>query len=208
MLDAGKVVRVGRTEVDVAGERTQVPELVGVSQPDLLLVNDDDLTYGKIRLDERSMATVVERIADIDDRLARALCWSAAWDMTRDGEMAARDYVALALRGVAGESEIGVVQSIQGRLRGALDRFADPAWAPDGWTQLANTGRRRHARRGSRLRSPARVDTHLRLSRENAGAHRGGARHSRRDRAAARAGSRHRAALVAAVGAGGGRRRV
>src|SRR5437867_3004047 len=76
------------------------------------------------------MATVVERIADVDDRLARALCWSAAWDMTRDGEMAARDYVTLALRGVAGESEIGVVQSIQARLRSALDRFADPAWAP------------------------------------------------------------------------------
>jgi len=66
------------------------------------------------------------------------LCWSAAWDMTRDGEMAARDYVTLALRGVAGESEIGVVQSIQARLRSALDRFADPAWAPDGWAQLAN----------------------------------------------------------------------
>ena len=152
-IDDGKVIRVGRTEVDVTGERTQVPELVGVSQPALLLVNDDDLTYGKIRLDERSMATVVERIADIDDRLARALCWSAAWDMTRDGEMAARDYVALALRGVAGESEIGVVQSIQARLRGALDRFADPAWAPHGWAQLANLaeGAMRTAAPGSDL---------------------------------------------------------
>jgi aminopeptidase N len=65
------------------------------------------------------MATVVERIADIADRLARALCcWSAAWDMTRDGEMAARYYVTVALRGIADESEIGVVQSIQSRLRG------------------------------------------------------------------------------------------
>jgi aminopeptidase N len=149
----GKVARVGRTEVDVTGERTPVPELVGVGQPALLLVNDDDLTYGKIRLDERSMTTVVERIADIDDRLARALCWSAAWDMTRDGEVAARDYVALALRGVARESEIGVVQSIHGRLRGALDRFADPAWAPEGWAQLANLaeGAMRTAAPGSDL---------------------------------------------------------
>ncbi len=138
----GKVMRVGRAEVDVTGERTPVPDLVGVVQPALLLVNDDDLTYGKIRLDERSMATVVERIADIDDRLARALCWSAAWDMTRDGEMAARDYVTLALRGVTGESEIGVVQSIHGRLRGALNRFADPAWAPEGWAELANLAER------------------------------------------------------------------
>jgi aminopeptidase N len=149
----GKVARVGRTEVDVTGERTLVPELVGVAQPALLLVNDDDLTYGKIRLDERSMTTVVERIADIDDRLARALCWSAAWDMTRDGEVAARNYVALALRGVARESEIGVVQSIHGRVRGALDRFADPAWAPEGWAQLANLaeGAMRTAAPGSDL---------------------------------------------------------
>ncbi|MDQ6672770.1 MAG: aminopeptidase N, partial [Chloroflexota bacterium] len=150
-VHAGNVIRVGRIELDVTGERTQVPELVGVLQPDLLLVNDDDLTYGKIRLDERSMTTVVERIADIDDGLARALCWSAAWDMTRDGEMAARDYVTLALSGVAGETEIGVVQSIQARLPSVLDRFADPEWAPHGWTQLANlaTGAMRTAAPGS-----------------------------------------------------------
>ncbi len=137
-LREGKISRVGSIELDVGGVRTDVPEMVGVPQPDLLLLNDDDLTYAKIRLDGRSMATLVERISDIDDRLARALCWSAAWDMTRDAEMSARDYVMLALRAVLGETEIGVVQSIQARLRGALDRYADPNWAPDGWVQLAD----------------------------------------------------------------------
>ena len=122
----------------MTGERTEVAEVVGVLQPDLLLVNDDDLTYAKVRLDDRSMATVVERIADIDDGLARALCWSAAWDMTRDAEMPAREYVRLALAGVLRETDIGVVQSIQVRLRGALDRYADPVWAPRGWAQVAD----------------------------------------------------------------------
>ena len=88
-----KLVRTERVELDVTGERTEVPELVGVAQPDLVLVNDDDLTYAKVRLDERSLATVVARVADIDDPLPRTLCWGAAWDMTRDGEMRARDYV-------------------------------------------------------------------------------------------------------------------
>src|SRR5829696_675684 len=92
-VDGEKVVRTGRLEIDVSGGRTEVPELVGVAQPDLLLINDDDLTYGKVRLDARSLATAVERVADVDDSLPRALCWGAAWDMTRDGEMAARDYV-------------------------------------------------------------------------------------------------------------------
>jgi aminopeptidase N len=137
-LQDGKIGRVGQIELDVTGERTDVPELVGIVQPDLLLVNDDDLTYAKLRLDDHSMATVVERLSDIDDRLARTLCWSAAWDMTRDAEMAARAYVTLALRGILGETEIGVVQSIQARMRSALDRYGDPAWAPEGWVQLAD----------------------------------------------------------------------
>ncbi|MFL6131096.1 MAG: aminopeptidase N [Mycobacteriales bacterium] len=136
-IDGDKVVRTGRLELDVSGQRTEVPELVGVAQPDLLLVNDDDLTYGKVRLDARSLATAVQRVADIDDPLPRALCWGAAWDMTRDGEMAARDYVALTLAGIQGETEIGVLQSLQGKLRSALDRYADPAWAPEGWARLA-----------------------------------------------------------------------
>jgi aminopeptidase N len=135
--DGAKLVRTDRFELDVSGARTEVPELVGVAQPDLLLVNDDDLTYGKVRLDERSLATVVARVADIDDPLPRAMCWGAAWDMTRDGEMRARDYVALALAGVTGETEIGVVQSIQGKIRSALANYADPSWAADGWAQLA-----------------------------------------------------------------------
>ncbi|HEY6749459.1 MAG TPA: aminopeptidase N [Mycobacteriales bacterium] len=135
--DGPKLVRTDRVELDVTGERTEVPELVGLAQPDLLLVNDDDLTYGKVRLDERSLATLVARVADIDDPLPRTLCWNAAWDMIRDGEMRARDYVELALAGVTGESEIGVVQSIQGKIRVAIARYADPAWAPTGWERLA-----------------------------------------------------------------------
>jgi aminopeptidase N len=135
--DGTKLVRTERVELDVSGARTEVPELVGVAQPDLLLVNDEDLTYAKVRLDERSLATVVARLGDIDDPLPRTLCWNAAWDMTRDGEMRARDYVALALAGVTRETEIGVVQSIQGKIRSALANYVDPAWAPVGWAQLA-----------------------------------------------------------------------
>ncbi len=132
-----KLVRTERVELDVSGARTEVPELVGVAQPELLLVNDEDLTYAKVRLDERSLATVIARLGDIDDPLPRTLCWGAAWDMTRDGEMRARDYVALALAGVTRETEIGVVQSIQSKIRSALVHYVDPAWAPEGWSRLA-----------------------------------------------------------------------
>ncbi|NLT29193.1 MAG: aminopeptidase N, partial [Propionibacterium sp.] len=82
----GVLTRVHRVELDVAGELTEVADLVGVEQPDLVLLNDDDLTYAKVRLDPRSLDTLVQRIGDLDSALARAVCWAAAWDMCRDGE--------------------------------------------------------------------------------------------------------------------------
>ena len=103
-----------------------------------MLVNDDDLTYAKIRLDERSLRTLVAHVGDFAESLPRALCWAAAWDMTRDAEMPARDYVALVLRGIGGESDIGVVQSLLRQAQAALTQFADPAWAPTGRALLAD----------------------------------------------------------------------
>ncbi|MGZ6826595.1 MAG: ERAP1-like C-terminal domain-containing protein, partial [Mycobacteriales bacterium] len=102
------------------------------------LVNDDDLTYAKIRLDEASLATLVEHVGDFAESLPRALCWAAAWDMTRDAEMPARDYVALVQRGIGGETDIGVVQSLLRQAQSALTLFADPAWAPAGRAALAS----------------------------------------------------------------------
>ncbi|HEX3816539.1 MAG TPA: aminopeptidase N [Mycobacteriales bacterium] len=130
--------RVQRLELDVSGERTEVPELVGAQQPDLVLVNDDDLTYAKLRLDERSLATVTERVGELPDSLPRALVWSAAWDMTRDAEMATRDFLSLVLHGIDAETSIGVVQSLHRQVETALGSYADPAWAATGWTLLAD----------------------------------------------------------------------
>ena len=131
------LVRTTRVELDVDGERTPVPELVGVTAADLVLVNDDDLTYCKLRLDERSLRTLTDRIGEFADSLPRALCWAAAWDMTRDGELAARDYVDLVLSGVDAEDDIGVVQSLLRQVQAAIGSYADPGWAPTGWSMLA-----------------------------------------------------------------------
>jgi aminopeptidase N len=123
----GGLTRRDRIELDVTGERTIVPELDGVQQPDLLLLNDDDLTFAKIRLDERSQATVVDSIGGITDSLARALCWTAATEMLRDAEMPARAYLELVLGGVEAETDISVVQKVLQTARNAIDLYADPA---------------------------------------------------------------------------------
>jgi aminopeptidase N len=133
----GALVRVHREELDVVGARTEVPGLVGRVRPALVLVNDDDLTYAKIRLDERSRATLATSLADLADSLPRALCWASAWDMTRDAEMPAREYVRLVLAGVRRESDIGVVQSLLRLAQSAVASFADPAWAPVGRAEIA-----------------------------------------------------------------------
>ncbi len=150
----GKIRRTFRTEIDVTGELTDVPALTGVTAGDLVLVNDDDLTYCLLELDQRSLATVIADIAAIEDPLARTLCWSAAWQMTRSGAMRARDFISLVLAGVGAESEVSVIQRVLGQGGTALHRYADPAWAEstgnDKWAsgllKLA-----RHAAAGSDL---------------------------------------------------------
>jgi aminopeptidase N len=131
------VVRRERVELDVTGARTDVPQLVGMRQPDVVLLNDDDLTYAKIRLDERSLATVTESIADFRDSLARSLCWSAAWDMTRDGEMSATDYVTLVLRGVGREADSSVTRTLLRLAETAVTLYTAPHNRDDSRVRLA-----------------------------------------------------------------------
>ena len=101
----GKLVRTERVELDVQGAKTLVPELVGKKRPELILLNDDDLTYAKIRLDESSWGAALAKLSSIEDPLARALVWGSAWDATRDGEKSARAFIELVLAHIANESE-------------------------------------------------------------------------------------------------------
>ncbi|MGC9671029.1 aminopeptidase N [Planosporangium sp. 12N6] len=141
-LEDSRLVRREHIEVDIDGARTGIPQFAGRPAADVLLLNDDDLTYAKLRLDERSMATVVDHISGFDNPLARALCWAASWDMARDGELAARDYVRMVVRGLPDEKDINLVTATLGQARSALAFYADEGWAPEGWQQLARTAER------------------------------------------------------------------
>ena len=135
----GKLVRIHREELDVEGPETKVPALVGVSRGDLILVNDDDLTYCSLRLDDRSLQTALTRIADIVEPLPRTLVWSAAWEMTREAELRARDFVSLVLAGAHAETEVGVAQRLLLQAQTALACYAEPTWSREhGWPQFAD----------------------------------------------------------------------
>jgi aminopeptidase N len=114
-------------EIDVVGARTEVAELVGERAPDLVLANYLDLAYAKVRFDERSLATLTDRLRDVSDPLARTICWTALWDMLRDAELAARRYVDIVLNNIDGESDIGVVRDLLTNATSALNVYGDPA---------------------------------------------------------------------------------
>ena len=126
-LDGSKMVRQWRTELDVVGESTPVEAATGKPRPDLLLVNDDDLTYAKTRLDETSLATAVAHLASFTDSLPRALLWGSAWDMTRDAELAPSRYVELVLGNVAAETDSSVLMSLLRQMQSASALYVAPA---------------------------------------------------------------------------------
>jgi aminopeptidase N len=131
------LVRRRRVEADIAGERTEIPALAGERRADLVLVNDDDLTYAKIRLDEASLRTLVTGAGNFADPLPAALCLAAAWDMCRDAELPARDYLSLVLSSIDSIADISVLQSVLAQAATAVRRYADPAWRPAGLERLA-----------------------------------------------------------------------
>ena len=125
--DGSKLSRRRRIELDISGAVTEVTELVGERRPELVLVNDDDLTYAKIRLDDHSLRTVIASISELADPLAAALCWSAAWDMTRDAEMRTRDFLDLVTSGAPSITEMTVLVRLLRSIGLAVRRYSDPA---------------------------------------------------------------------------------
>ncbi|MBF4570996.1 aminopeptidase N [Herbiconiux sp. VKM Ac-1786] len=111
-----KLVRTYRVELDVDGDSTPVPELVGRSRPEIVLLNDDDLAYAKIRLDGYSLDTAIEQLSSIESPLARSLVWGSVWDATRDAETRPRDFVRLVLGNIATETESTTIRTVLNQL--------------------------------------------------------------------------------------------
>ncbi|MET9252480.1 aminopeptidase N [Streptomyces sp. NPDC003717] len=133
----GALERYAAEELDVAGPRTVAGKLAGAEAPDLVLVNDDDLTYCKTRFDETSLATLRAALGDLTDPLARALCWSALWNLTRDALLPAREFIGLVLRFAGRESDIGVLQMLHAWADSALTHYVAADWRETGGRLLA-----------------------------------------------------------------------
>lgn len=126
-LEGDALVRTHRVEVDIDGAASPVPELIGLTRPDLILLNDDDLAYAKIRLDDVSLATAIAHLSAIESPLARSLVWGSAWDATRDAETPASDYVSLVLGNIATETESTTIRTTLSQLLLAVSAYVAPA---------------------------------------------------------------------------------
>ena len=135
---AGKLIRTERVELDVQGAKTEVLELVGKKRPALILLNDDDLTYAKIRLDESSFATALVKLSQIEDPLARALVWGSVWDATRDGETRARDFIKLVLSHIAYETESTTMMTLLRQLLTVTNLFTAQKYRVESQLQVAD----------------------------------------------------------------------
>ena len=147
----GRLERDHRIELDVDGERTEVPELVGLARPALVLLNDDDLAYAKIRLDEQSLQVAIEHLSSIESPLARSLVWGAAWDATRDAETTAGDYVRLVLGNIAPETESTTIRTTLSQLALAAGSYVAPERQQQTTQEAADAlwGLAQHAEAGS-----------------------------------------------------------
>ena len=131
----GSVSRVKQIETDIDGERTEIPELAGIEH-DLAIVNDDDLTYAKMRLAPEHQKFALEHIGEIEDSLARTLIWSSLWESVRDGELAAREFVKLVAAHAAAETHPSVQERLLAQATQAVRQYVDPAWEGEGMDLL------------------------------------------------------------------------
>ncbi len=125
-LTDGELRRTHTVELDVDGASTPVPDLVGVHRGDVVLVNDGDLTYAKVRFDRDSAAALVEHIGALRDPLARAVAWSSFWDSVRDGDIAPQDFLRLALRGLHSETDMAATATVLSQAAVCAGRFMAP----------------------------------------------------------------------------------
>ncbi|MBF0968944.1 MAG: aminopeptidase N, partial [Actinomyces sp.] len=139
LTEEGTLAQVFREELDVNGASTVVEAAAGIARPDFILVNDGDLGYAKVRLDEQSLAFAVANITKFTDSLTRGVVMASAWDMTRDGEMPARDYLNLALTSIPVEDNMSLLMLTLRHIDEAVRTFVAPQARPEA---AEDTGRR------------------------------------------------------------------
>src|SRR5690606_34216292 len=117
-LSDGQLARRDLVELDIIEERTSMSG----ADADLVLINDDDLTYAKARLGTRSLDAVEQALSTLDP-LPRALVWSSLWNATRDGELSVERYLRIVRAHAASEANIGLLSGVVANAAYAIGHY-------------------------------------------------------------------------------------
>ncbi|WP_413756733.1 aminopeptidase N [Streptomyces sp. MMBL 11-3] len=101
-----------RYETDLPQDPSVPAEPRHGTRPALVVPNDLDLTYAKIRLDDLSEETALRGISGVPDALTRAVLWNTLRDMVRDGDLAPTAYLETARAHLPEETDLAVVQGV------------------------------------------------------------------------------------------------
>ncbi|WP_405580301.1 aminopeptidase N [Streptomyces sp. NBC_01190] len=111
------------------------------TRPDVILLNDGDLSYTKVRFDDHSWEAIADTLSTLPDPLSRAVIWRTVRDQVRDARTAPADYLTLVNRQLPAETDPFVVEGVLGFARSVADRFLASALRPAALTALAATSR-------------------------------------------------------------------
>ncbi len=142
VADPERLVERDRITLDIsATSPLERRELTG-PRPDLILLNDGDLSYVKVRFDEHSWETVTDTLGSVPDSLSRAVAWNAARELVRDARVAPADYIELVARHLPGETDPALVEGVLAFARTSVaDHYLAPALRPEALAALGRTSR-------------------------------------------------------------------
>ncbi|MEU9994880.1 aminopeptidase N [Streptomyces sp. NPDC050848] len=139
LVDGRRLVPREHLEIDVP--QTGPLELPG-PRPALVVLNDGDLSYAKVRLDEHSLENALRGLSGIPDALTRAVVWNTLRDMVRDGELEPDAYLATAVAHLPEETDLAIVQGVLAFARTQIaDRYLPLDERPAALAQLTALAR-------------------------------------------------------------------
>ena len=122
----GALVRTHRLPVALETERVDVAEAVGLPAPDLVVVNDEDLTYAVVRPDDASLACLTTSLSSLRDPMARSLAWSMLHNLVRDAVIDAALFVQSVLAHADDDTEPSTLTALLNQALRVACRYADP----------------------------------------------------------------------------------
>ena len=122
----GALVRTHRLPVTMEAEQVEVPEAVGMPAPDVVLVNDEDLTYAVVRPDDDSLSCLATSLGSVRDPMARALAWSMLHNLLRDAFIGSPLFVEAVLAHADDDTEPGTLATLLSQALRAASRYSGP----------------------------------------------------------------------------------